>query len=312
MSDFLEKGFEKLSNEIREIKNIFYDDELSEKIKLKVNPYSSHIDLERIAYLQHIIKSLGGYYPIYVTEGFEISKGLRAFSLDVIIKLLRKITQDRSLRAIVGMCGEHYDWIKQSIFQTLRLIVSLSFDPFQPVSPKILINQITMTASFQKDAVYHTLFLNPKLDRGITKLTVKVEHIGGNFSFIGVAGLKTMALLRDNWIGGQHGGACYYSDPEFVCVYTKFHRTSFIDSSFKVEDGNILSAEVDARKKTIIFFHGDALLPFYVVNLPPETHFGYSGSRMGGVSIQFLSMRHLITSSIASKRFRATAVQWSG
>lgn len=314
----LKQGFQDISKEIKNIRDLIDDEdfEFADKSKIQTRDFSSSYtdeDLDKIDQLRNFIRLLGGYPPIYVTSEFEIPNGVRGFSLPALLKLLVLIKRAPSFRAVIGMCAEHHELIHEKYFKTLRLQIGLPFSPLQPISSLISLNSHTTTAIFQKDSVYHSLVLNPKISNGIYKLTVKVDHIGGSFAFLGVASASSISPLKDHWVGGAQGGACYYSDPEYVVVYTKYTRTPFIDKTFQIKNGDVIAAEVDMTKHTVVFFHFDQLLPYYVVSIPEAVHFGYSGSRMGGVTISFVSLLTLgkPTVSAASADFRTTAVQWT-
>lgn len=232
-------------------------------------------------------------------DQYDVENGLLGMLRDVIIRLCVFMGEkSHCIKAVMGICEHQVKWKSHYYFQSIRKnYLAHSFRP-NPFGGCLLTLTIDgWRCYFQEYSLSYeperTIFLNKPINEGIISWSVKINY-GDNTNFsslqIGVAltgpiGSAKMdsdcRRLGNNNLNNEFSSCCFsfWRYGTYKSGLVGAAGTARIpDGETPVEDGSVVTAEMDSERKTLSFFVNKKKIPRVITTLSAPVHFGMSGS----------------------------------
>lgn len=253
------------------------------------------------------------HHQVTKCSEYEVVNGFTGMKRDITLRLCvllwYKITD---IRAIFGICREHYLWKSHSHFVMGRpkgIPVSIRHNPEggfiiteAPTGPHCLFSTI-----FRR-----TLFLNTPITEGVFHWVVRINYaMEGDSGFnIGTAPLEYLSHCNQGVLGNGirtcSFGFWRNCDNRLLSSLTSggclvpgipFDETCVLD-------GSLVSVEIDCNRKTLSFFVNGKKVPRAFSNKHIPLHFGISCSYGSFTSVSFHRLESATPSFVACRFYK--------
>lgn len=207
---------------------------------------------------------------------------------DIVVRLCNLMGKGEcdSVREIIGMCQEHFFWIKHPLFLYFRRgYLPMTFRPNSHFDHEFV--GIYQKYSLKKDSS-HTILLNKYLDKGIYQWTIQIKYSKNSLCSIClgvvVADFCSSAEYEEHFqgkcLGNINGSCALHCGPRVFSLRSPPVTDidlGVYDPTVRVQNNSRVSAELDTYSRTLTFFVNGRKVPQGFSGLAIPSLLGVSG-----------------------------------